>query len=426
MGDRRALRDAVAALTEVADAAPIGLLLFDGDGHLVMVNRRWREMTGIEDPTPIPVKVIAERIHPDDLAARPWQTLVASGEPVAIRTRLVLPDGVTRFVDVRASPLHDDTGGTAGYFAVWIDVTEAHEAEETTRRLATLVQSTSDMVAVIDVETGQFLYVNPAARDLLGVTQGEEVDLSTFELYGQSSFRRYADEILPALRKGETWTGELAMLRQDGEEIIVHQSVAAEYSTEGRVVRVSAVGHDITTQKHTEAELTHLATHDQLTGLPNRMLLLDRLEQALARSERNDSVVSLIFLDLDGLKTVNDSLGHEAGDEVLQLVARRITAVLRPGDTVARFGGDEFVALCEQVQDGNHAVAIGERLCTAIAESEFHIQDTQIPMTASAGVALSTSAESPEALLRAADAAMYQAKDLGRSRLQVFDEEMRR
>jgi diguanylate cyclase (GGDEF)-like protein/PAS domain S-box-containing protein len=181
-------------------------------------------------------------------------------------------------------------------------------------------------------------------------------------------------------------------------------------------------------RKRFEERLAHQSLHDPLTGLPNRTLFLDRLGLALARSRRNESEVAVVFLDLDGFKVVNDGLGHDAGDELLIAVGARLASVIRPGDTVARFGGDEFVVLCEDLpRDGAHAQAteIAGRLFDALT-NPFVIRSTETFVGASIGIALApTGEERPEDLLRDADAAMYAAKDMGKQRVVVFDDALR-
>lgn len=174
-----------------------------------------------------------------------------------------------------------------------------------------------------------------------------------------------------------------------------------------------------------EHALLHQALHDSLTGLPNRALLIDRLSQALARRERRRLEAAVLFLDVDRFKWVNDSLGHAAGDALLVTAAGRFESVLRPGDTVARFGGDEFVVLCEDLETELEALAVAERLSDVLA-APFHLKDREIRLSASIGIALSSSRhDTPDALLRDADAAMYRAKEKGRERIELFDDDMR-
>jgi diguanylate cyclase (GGDEF)-like protein len=171
-------------------------------------------------------------------------------------------------------------------------------------------------------------------------------------------------------------------------------------------------------------QLGHLALHDTLTGLPNRALAQDRLEHALARLAETDSMVAVLFLDLDRFKLVNDGLGHETGDELLVAVSRRLTASVRRGDTVARFGGDEFVVLCEDLTDEAHAQELAERAAQALAEP-FVLSHAEVAVSASVGIAVTRRAtDRASSLLRDADAAMYRAKRRGGARHELFDEAM--
>jgi diguanylate cyclase len=179
-------------------------------------------------------------------------------------------------------------------------------------------------------------------------------------------------------------------------------------------------------RKRAEVELTHQALHDALTDLPNRALFYDRLGQALARLDRHDGALAVLFCDLDRFKVVNDSLGHGAGDRLLVAVARRLLSALRAGDTAARFGGDEFVVLCEDVEGELQAIAVAERIAAALQEPFRLGEGMEVHVRTSIGIALATdSGARAEALIRDADAAMYRAKERGRAGYEVFDDEMR-
>jgi diguanylate cyclase (GGDEF)-like protein len=178
-------------------------------------------------------------------------------------------------------------------------------------------------------------------------------------------------------------------------------------------------------RRRVEDAIRHTALHDSLTGLPNRTLLLDRLEHALAQVERRATTVAVVFLDIDQFKLVNDSLGHQHGDQLLQAVARRLRDELRPGDTVARFAGDEFVLLCEEIEDEQGAITVAERLMECFKDP-FRVGGRDQFVSVSMGIALPRRADqAAEELIRDADAAMYRAKERGRARYELFDERMR-
>ena len=204
-----------------------------------------------------------------------------------------------------------------------------------------------------------------------------------------------------------------------------------EVDKAGAPVRLIGTCQDVTDSKRAEqvsgtllAELAHQAMHDALTGLPNRALLIDRLDQSLAQAQRSGSAVAVLFLDLDRFKLVNDSRGHVAGDELLVRVAERLRRVVRPADTVARFGGDEFVMICQDAGVVGHAMHVADRVADAF-RAPFPLDGDDMFLNVSIGIATSDGRTSSTELLRNADAAMYQAKELGRGRCEFFDETMR-
>lgn len=216
---------------------------------------------------------------------------------------------------------------------------------------------------------------------------------------------------------------EATGIRRDGSGFPMMVSTSA-VAVEGAEPIVSAIVRDLSEQKRVEAQLAHQVLHDALTGLPNRVMLTDRLEQALARVRRGDRMFGVLFVDLDRFKAVNDTLGHTVGDQLLIEAAARIQAAVRETDTVARLGGDEFVVLCDDIDGVNHAIDLAQRI-RARLENSFRFGDDEPRVSASIGIALCADGnETADGILANADIAMYRAKDNGRNCYELFDEAM--
>jgi diguanylate cyclase (GGDEF)-like protein/PAS domain S-box-containing protein len=281
-----------------------------------------------------------------------------------------------------------------------------------------LVESSDDAIITKSLD-GVILTWNRGAERLYGYTAAEAMGQSVCMLVPDD----LVDEVPETLQRIASGARlehyETARMHKSGRRIDVSVSVSPILNADGDVVAVSSIGRDITGRKHVERMINHLAFHDGLTGLANRTLLRDRLQNALARSRRTGGLVAVIYLDLDDFKEVNDRLGHAAGDRLLQLVAARLQPMLRPEDTLARLGGDEFVAVSDRVPDHHAALAIADRLSAALHES-FNFDSARVEVTASFGVALGDAESDPERLMANADRAMYAAKARGGARIASF------
>jgi len=279
-----------------------------------------------------------------------------------------------------------------------------------------LFEMTSDLLAAISLD-GRFTLLNPAWEDTLG--------WSTEELMAQPMqafvHRDDLEQTLALTLAGRNRSAQLVNFtnryrHKDGSWRWLLWSARCD----GEVWYAAA--RDVTDRMWLERQ----ALHDPLTKLPNRLLLMDRAHQALARLHRNEGPIAFLFVDLDGLKAINDSLGHAVGDMLLAAVAERLAATLRDSDTVARLGGDEFVILAEDLDSESEALTVAERVVEAL-EATFEVGSVDVRMTASVGVSISRDPDAdPEDVLREADVAMYRAKRAGGHRLELFDEELRR
>ena len=277
-----------------------------------------------------------------------------------------------------------------------------------------------------DLETGQVLSVNRALGQLLGRDEADLQGTDWRALAHPADQERQAQEVQRvAAREQTSFALEQRYLRADGSQVWAQLTATAVPDEEGRPFLLVAQVVDLTARRNAEARLAHQALHDPLTGLPNRALFLDRAARALDLGRRGDGGVAILFLDLDRFKLINDSLGHEAGDLLLQATADRLTEALRPTDTMARFAGDEFAVLCCDVASVEDAVGVAGRLITCL-KAPLTLGASEVVISASVGVALAQAEEvDANALLRNADTAMYLAKGRGRGRVEVFDEALR-
>jgi diguanylate cyclase (GGDEF)-like protein/PAS domain S-box-containing protein len=297
-------------------------------------------------------------------------------------------------------------------------LTEIFHARRSEARFQTLVQSASDVILIARPDA-TITYQTPSATRILGYEPGalEGRRIPTF-IHPEDVEQALAVYTGVAFRAGMSVTTQWRIRHADSSwrhvEVVLN-NLLGDTTVEGIVLTI----RDVSERKGLEEELKHQAFHDALSGLANRALFLDRLEHALARAARSRSLLAVLFLDLDDFKLVNDSLGHAAGDDLLIAVAGRVVASLRVGDTAARFGGDEFAVLLEEISDLSEATQVAERIIAEL-RVPLTVEDREIQVHASIGIALPSGAEGPAEVLQAADVAMYAAKASGKGRYEVY------
>ncbi|HIK03602.1 MAG TPA: diguanylate cyclase [Trichormus sp. M33_DOE_039] len=281
---------------------------------------------------------------------------------------------------------------------------------------------------VVTFTDGCIQMMNPMAERLTGWRQTEAIGKDFTEVV--SLVDKDMDELIGNLAKEAMQSGEVVnlpenctLISKDGTEIPIADNIAPIRDSNGSISGAVLVFQDITHRKLTEIQLLRNAFYDGLTGLPNRILFLDRLQQAVERSKRrSDYRFAVLFLDLDGFKGINDRFGHSMGDDFLVAIARRLESCIRSGDTVSRFGGDEFAVLLEEIKDINDVINVAKRIQDTLG-LPLNLNGHQIYTTASIGITLNHShTNEPESILRAADSAMYRAKQQGKARYDVFNE----
>ncbi len=292
-------------------------------------------------------------------------------------------------------------------------------------RFQALVHNSSDLITLVDADLA-IGYQTPSVTRLLGYAEGELIGTQLADLtHPEDRLALFAARAEATAGSRASATSELRLRHRDGSYRHV-QSIHTNLLDDPDVRAVVVTTRDVTAQKALEAQLQHNAFHDALTGLANRALFADRLDHALARTDRRAAPVAVLFVDLDDFKAVNDGAGHTAGDDLLVAVADRLRRTLRPSDTIARLGGDEFAVLIEDAVDSEQPDAAAQRLLAALAEPFVGGDDgAQLRITASVGIAIGAAGQHDAAeLLRHADVAMYAAKAAGKSRSALFEPEM--
>ena len=324
---------------------------------------------------------------------------------------LLRADGTTVWTLVSASPLFDSDGRYAGALGMITDISARKEAEaelqHSQRQLNAAQRLSGTGSWDFDLRTNQLRWSEELLR-ILGLDPGTPPSVATLwaacHADDQERISRIRDQ---AIAHGHE-TGELRIVRPDGNVRTLALVMEVEWGDHGSPGRMTGTVQDITERKALEEALKRQALHDTLTGLPNRVLFLDRVDLALRRRARTGESIAVLFVDLDDFKTVNDSLGHSAGDELLKAVGQRLSAALRPTDTVARVGGDEFAIILEAADQGG-AEAVAARILTGL-ERPVSTGDREFVVQASVGIAIAADDADPEQLLRDADLAMYAAK----------------
>ncbi len=373
---------------------------------------------------------LMEIIHPDDreLVRKNIDDALYEYKPYDFEHRIVRPDGTERVVHRRAEVVFDEEGGPRRMIGAIHDITGRRKAEEALReseeRFRGAFEDAPIGVALVGLD-GRRFRVNRALCEMLGYSEEELLGRNYLETVHPEDREISAESLRRTLKEGAgSYTLERRYVHADGHAVWNLSSVSLICDSRGKPSHLVCLHQDITERKALEEQLEHQAFHDTLTGFPNRALFMDRLEQALARLDRREEPIAVLFMDLDNFKIVNDSLGHEVGDRLLVAVAGRLKECVRPEDTVARFGGDEFAVLLEGITDLNGATRIAARITGAL-KTPFNFEGREVFAGVSVGIALATQApDEPEGLLRNADLALYGAKKEGKARYEVFDASM--
>lgn len=406
-------------LAMIASVTPNFLVMLDDAGRIEWVNPSFEEHTGYQleevrgrlpkevlygpDTDPDTIKRINQKLHKAEVIEEDILHYTRAGEPYWVHTYCV--------------PIGNEQGVAPGFIAIQNNISDRKHGERGLRIAASVFDRSHEAILITD-QSNRILDVNPAFSRITGYSRQEVLGLNPAILSSGRHSGEYYRSMWRTIEKTDHWRGEIWNRRKNGEEYVELLSISRVHLEEpGQYYHVAAFS-DITALKNHARELDRAANYDDLTGLPNRQLLEERLRTARHHADRQHRTVSVCYLDLDGFKAINDKWGHLAGDKALRTLAERLTRALRSGDTVARIGGDEFVLLLQG--DDNHD-AVYQRILATVGDP-VAVGDQNVTLTGSLGITrYPEDGSEAEGLIRHADQAMYSAKEKGRNQYHFFD-----
>jgi len=408
--DHRAVRESGDRLQAVLSHTADGIVTLNPDGEIESLNPAAERMLGIDASAAL---------------AMDFNTLVPGWRGIPAETRQELPaqrpDRLPMLMEVAHSRIQ--LGDGALHVLNLRDLTQTKHLEQLSSRLGRILEHSSNEIYIFDADALHFVQVSQGALDNLGYTLEQTRTMTPLDIETSFNHEQF-QEIIGPLRQGDQNMVQFETVHRRRDGSLYPVEVRLQLSrTENPKVFVAIV-QDISARKHAEARLVYLANYDTLTELPNRALLAQRLNRAVDEAARNERLVAVMFIDLDRFKVINDTLGHAAGDELLKIVAQRLNEAVRPGDTVARYGGDEFVVVLANVAHVDDVTRVAHKILARLGPG-ISIMGRELFVTPSIGITLYPFDDRRgEELLRNADAAMFQAKEMGGNNYQFYTTEL--
>ena len=412
----------------ILETTSVGLFGLDAEGCVTFVNQAALGMLeyAAVDLMHRPHHEIVHHSHSDGTpyarAECPIHRSLASGETSQGEETFFTRSGKPVAVEFNCTPMQDGEA-IEGVVVTFQDISERKRLQREQRLSASVFDHSHNAILVTDTD-GVILGVNRAFREITGYTDDEILGKSPDILHTGRSPANFYRNLQETIEQAGRWEGEVINRKRDGSQFPAWITVSSVRNRAGEPTNYVAIFSDISPLKQSLQQIEHLAHHDTLTGLPNRLLLNDRLKIAVRQARRNRHSVALLFLDLDRFKDINDSLGHVIGDKLLLELAARIRQQVREEDTVARLGGDEFVVLIHRIGSVRDAEVIAHKIMTGLMEP-IRIDDQELVVTLSIGISLfPQDSRNEDELIRHADAAMYDAKEQGLREFRFYDQRM--
>jgi len=411
-------------LGSAVEQSPASIVITNVDGIIEYVNPKFEQVTGYSSAESVgknPKMLKSGYSSSQDYSAM-WRMLL-SGEEWRGTFYNQKKDGSKYWEAASISPIKDSHGQITHFVAVKEDITRQKKDTDDLKMAAAVFNATSEGIMTTDVDL-KITAVNPAFTAITGYSEDEVVGYSPAILSSGKHDANFYQQMWQQLKSDGQWSAEIWNKRKDGSVYPQWLAISVVHNEEGEVAQYIAVLSDMSERKAQEEQIHFQAYYDNLTGLPNRSLLMDRIEHDLSIAKRSSHLSSLLFIDLDRFKRVNDTMGHEVGDLLLVKVAKRLKSVVRESDTVSRFGGDEFVILLADIANAEHAALVAEKVIEAL-NHPFELNGYDLFSGASIGIAMAPSdSDNAVELLRLSDLAMYKAKESGRNQFHFFASNM--
>lgn len=418
-----ALRQAEAKYRSIFENTLEGIFQTTPEGQYISANPALARIYGYDSPEELIANIvnIEQQIYVQPNRRSEFIWMLEKQDAISgFESQVYRRDGSVIWVSENVRAVRDASNALVCYEGTVEDITERKYIEAAQARFTTILEATTDLVGICD-RHGNQLYLNKAGRRMLGLSDDEDIFFKKIlDFHPEWATERILNSALPAVMAGNVWEGETAIWNYNGEEIPVSQVILAHKTPQNEVEFIATIMRDISDRKRFEAQLAYFANHDALTGLFNRRHFRAQLEHHLALTQRHNQCGALIFIDLDDFKDINDTLGHQTGDELLKNFAALLTQQVRKTDILARLGGDEFAIILPETF-ASQVYLIVQRIIAALERYLLNTNEHSVRISASIGVALFPEhGMTADELLAHADIAMYKSKEIGRNRFTVY------
>lgn len=407
-------------LKTLLDHSPFYIWMKDCDGHFLEANQAFLSAIGISRLEDLIWKTEYD-LWPKSLAEKYEEAdkkVLLLGEPVLLE-EVSLSNGTPHWIETYKSPIFNENKKIIGLAGFSKDITERRLREEELRLSSTVLQTVDEAVVILS-NNGNILQVNPSFSMISGYTIDKVIGEHFTFLFTKQQREEWEKNFSKTFNSHGTWRGECRNMRSNGDHYIAQMSIKQIVGDFGQVLNQLIVFSDITQKKESDLRIHRMAHYDNLTELPNRALMMERLSAAILQAKREKAHCAVMFLDLNKFKPINDNLGHDVGDLVLQEVARRLTGIVRESDTVARIGGDEFIVILHEIKGTISIDIMAKKIISAI-EKPMHLLNHDVGISTSVGVAVyPRHGLVAEELIKNADIAMYQSKSGGPGVYKIF------